>query len=124
MTKIELSSYLENLINNKLPPDFEYEYFNENPDKNVVMQSTLYNIEQIRNLVITIDNNKELFFKDNKNKLLKKIIERLMQDKHIILMENILNKEKENYKRYKEKKINKKDKKKQEEFSNDMPKIN
>ena len=124
LTKIELSSYLENLINNKLPPDFEYEYFNENPDKNVVMQSTLYNIEQIRNLVITIDNNKELFFKDNKNKLLKKIIERLMQDKHIIIMENILNKEKEDYKRYQEKKMNKKDKKKQEEFSNDIPKIN
>ena len=120
LTKINLSNYLENLINSKLPPDYEYNYFNENPDKYANMQSILYNIHQIKALVETINNNKNALSTGNKRNIIriKKSVEKLMLKENMQLMENMIKEEKDNYDKYNQRKKNKKDKKKEGELPN------
>ena len=121
MTKIQLPLYIENLINNKLSSDFEYDFFDENPDKIAHIKSIIYNINQINALIIAIDKNKNLIFVDNKNQTVKKTVERLTLKKNMNLIENIINEEKQNIEKYNQRKNNKKEKKKEEEFQ--KPKI-
>ena len=122
MIKVQLPSYLDNLINNKLSLDYEYDYFNENQDKNVNMLSILYNIEQVKEIINTINNNKNIIFMENKNPIIKKIIERLMLKNNIDLINEIINKEKENVNKYKKMK-SLKEKFKKEELTFNKPKI-
>ena len=113
MTKIQLPLYLENLINNKLSSDFEYDFFDENPDKIAHIKSIIYNSNQISALIIAIDKNKNLIFMDNKNQTIKKAVEKLTLKKNMNLIENIINEEKQKLKNIiKEKIIKKKRKKK------------
>ena len=122
MIKVQLPSYLDNLINNKLSPDYEYDYFNENQEKNVNMLSILYNIEQVKEIINAINNNKNIIFIGNKNSIIKKIIERLMLKNNIDLINEIINREKENLNKYKKIK-NLKEKFKKEELTFSKPKI-
>ena len=122
MIKVQLPSYLDNLINNKLSPDYEYDYFNENQEKNVNMLSILYNIEQVKEIINAINNNKNIIFIGNKNSIIKKIIERLMLKNNIDLINEIINREKENLNKYKKIK-NLKEKFKKEELTFRKPKI-
>lgn len=78
LIKVELTPYIENLINNKFPPDFEYDYFNENPNKSATIKSILYNFYQLKALVTIIDNNKQILFNENKNIKIQKIFQKLM----------------------------------------------
>ena len=116
LTNVDLSADLENLVNNKLPPDYEYNYFNENPDKDANVQSILYNIYQIKSLVKTIDNNKKTLFIDDTYKTIKIFVEKLMREHNMNLIENIIKEEKDNYDKYHQKIKNKKDKKKEDEL--------
>ena len=116
LTNVDLSADLENLVNNKLPPDYEYNYFNENPDKDANVQSILYHIYQIKSLVKTIDNNKKTLFIDDTNKTIKIFVEKLMREHNMNLIENIIKEEKDNYDKYHQKIKNKKDKKKEDEL--------
>ena len=103
LTNVDLSADLENLVNNKLPPDYEYNYFNENPDKDANVQSILYNIYQIKSLVKTIDNNKKTLFIDDTYKTIKIFVEKLMREHNMNLIENIIKEEKDNYDKYHQK---------------------
>ena len=117
-TKVLFPSFIENFVNNKLPPDYEYDYFKENPDEVVNFRSILYNMDQVTALIETMDKNKaEFFVGEEKNKKIRSTritIQKLTNEinqgiiKNIIDSEKLINKEKE-------KKIAKgKDKKKQE----------
>ena len=117
-TKVLFPSFIENFVNNKLPPDYEYDYFKENPDEVVNFRSILYNMDQVTALIETMDKNKADFFVgEEKNKKIRSTritIQKLTNEinqgiiKNIIDSEKLINKEKE-------KKIAKgKDKKKQE----------
>ena len=110
LTKVQLAPYLEKLIFNKLSPDFEYDYFNENTDKKFNMKSILYNINQIHNLVTTINKNKSIILQENKDKRIKISIERLAK-----YFENFIKDEKKNINKYNQRKSNKIEKKKEEE---------
>ena len=110
LTKVQLAPYLEKLIFNKLSPDFEYDYFNENTDKKFNMKSILYNINQIHNLVTTINKNKSIILQENKDKRIKISIERLAK-----YFENIIKDEKKNINKFNKRKSNKIEKKKEEE---------
>ena len=120
LTKVQISSYLENLINNKLPPDFEYDYYNENPEKIANAQSILYNINQLKAIITTIEKNTQILFLDNKNIMSQKSIQKLMEKSNINIMENIINEEKKDIDKYNQRKNNKKEKKKEDE---ELPKI-
>ena len=125
ITNVKLAPYLENLINNKLPPDFEYDYFNENPEKKFNIQSILYNIHQIKALLTTIDNNKNIIPKDNQYIMIEKAIQIILKKNIINKLESFINGEKdnvnniENINRNNQSKNNKKEKKKEE---NEIPK--
>ena len=92
ITKIKLPLFIEKLINNKLPIEYEYDYFNENPDKNAYMQSILYNINQVKALITTFNNNKQILLYDNKNKNIKKIIDKLMLENNLNLLNKMIDK--------------------------------
>ena len=121
LIKVELSPYIEIFINNKLTQDLEYDYFKENPNKNVSIKSILYNFIQIKALVTTMANNKQILFNDNKNFKIEKVFQKMMYNKNLQLLDKIINEEKEDYNKYIQSKNNKKEKKKEEELS--IPKI-
>ena len=80
-----VDSYSDNLsvlehiiINNRLPPDYDYDYFKENPDEVINFRSIFFNLEQAQALVQTIDEFEREIFKDIKGNKIKKEEEKLM----------------------------------------------
>ena len=123
ITKIKLPLFIEKLINNKLPIEYEYDYFNENPDKNAYMQSILYNINQVKALITTFNNNKQILLYDNKNQNIKKIIDKLMLENNLNLLNKMIDKENEDFDKYKKRKNNKTEKIRESIIKNDKHKI-
>ena len=96
---------MEYFVNDKLPSDYEYNYFKENPDEVVNLRSILYNMDQLSALIETLDIHEKEIFVDNKSIKIKKAIEKLKMPNNQDLIRNIINSEKVI--------INEKDKKKQ-----------
>ena len=93
ITKVRFPTFIENFVNNKLPADYEYSYFNENPDEVVNLRSILYNIDQLSALIETMDaHNKEIFL-DKKGIKIQKAIEKLKLPNNQELIRNIINSE-------------------------------
>ena len=110
-------SFIKNFVNNKLPPDYEYNYFNENPDEVVNFRSILYNIDQVSALIeIMVKYKAEFFVGEEKNKIIrstKLTLQKLTSEINQGLIRKIINREKF-VNKDKDKKIAKgKDKKKQ-----------
>jgi hypothetical protein len=132
LTKVRFPSFIENLINNKLPSDYQYNYFKENPDEVVNFRSILFNIRQLLALVETMDHHdKEIFGNADKNGIrIKKAVEKLMLQNNQTIIKGIINSEnqvpKEPSKKEKEKKKKDKDKDKKKEETEVViePKIN
>ena len=132
LTKVRFPSFIENLINNKLPSDYQYNYFKENPDEVVNFRSILFNIRQLLALVETMDHHdKEIFENADKNGIrIKKAVEKLMLQNNQTIIKGIINSEnqvpKEPSKKEKEKKKKDKDKDKKKEETEVViePKIN
>ena len=95
ITKVKLPPFLEDLINNKLPSDYKYDYFKENSDEVINCCSILFNIKQIDILCFSIKASEKIIFSNNKNIEIQKIIEKLMQIKNQELIQNIIKSEKE-----------------------------
>ena len=81
----------------------------------------MYYFIQIKALVTTMANNKQILFNDNKNFKIEKVFQKMMYNKNLQLLDKIINEEKEDYNKYIQSKNNKKEKKKEEELS--IPKI-
>ena len=120
ITKIRFPTFIENFVNNKLPADYEYSYFKENPDEVVNLRSILYNIDQLSALVETMDTHNKEIFLDKKGIKIQKAIEKLKLPNNQELIRSIINSEKvviKESKTLKEKDKKKaKDKKKSETF--------
>ena len=120
ITKVRFPTFIENFVNNKLPPDYEYSYFNENPDEVVNLRSILYNIDQLSALIATMDSHTKEIFLDNKGIKIQKAMEKLKLPNNQELIRNIINSEKvvakdpKNMKEKDKKKAKEKDKKKAE----------
>ena len=108
--KVRFPLFIENLINNKLPKDYEYNYFKENPDEFVNFRSILFNMEQISALIETMDAHEKEIFKDDKCIKIQKALEKLLLGNNQKIMKGIINSEKID-----EKKDNKKDKNKKKD---------
>ena len=94
LVKIRLPSFIENLVYNKLSPDYEYDYFKENPDEIINFLSILFNLEQIKALIKTMyDHQKEIFINEKEIKIGKKIEELFLQQNKG-LFDNIISNEK------------------------------
>ena len=119
ITKVRFPTFIENFVNNKLPADYEYSYFNENPDEVVNLRSILYNIDQLSALIETMDTHNKEIFLDKKGIKIQKAIEKLKLPNNQELIRNIVNSEKilkesKSMKEKDKKKAKEKDKKKTE----------
>ena len=93
ITKVRFPTFIENFVNNKLPADYEYSYFNENPDEVVNLRSILYNIDQLSALIETMDTHNKEIFLDKKGIKIQKAIEKLKLPNNQELIRNIINSE-------------------------------
>ena len=95
LIKVKFPSFIDNLINNKLPPDYKYDYFKENPDEVINFRSIFFNLEQVEALAQTINEYEREICKDEKSKIIKKAIEKLLATNNQQIIEGIIKSEKE-----------------------------
>ena len=91
LTKVQMPKLFEDLISNKLPSDYEYDYFKENPDEIMNFRSILYNVDQIKSLCYTISAYQTIIFQDNNNNSNKILfaVEKLMLSKNQQIIQDI-----------------------------------
>ena len=49
--QVELPSFIDNLINDKLPDNYKYDYFKENPNEGIFYRNIFYNIDELITLI-------------------------------------------------------------------------
>jgi hypothetical protein len=94
--KVELPSFIENFINDNLPEDFEYNFFQENPDEVVFHKSACFTVEDIYLIIELMEKNSKNIFPKNKNLneeelKLKKTFEKLSSRKNKDILKNMKN---------------------------------
>ena len=93
ITKVKLPPFIEKLINDELPSDYQYNYFIENPDEVINHRSICYNTSQIKAIINSMDRSKNEIFADSKNIGLKKTLEKIFLPNNITIIENIIKEE-------------------------------
>ena len=88
--QVELPPFIEKFINDELPETYEYNYFLENPDEDIVYRNIFYNIDELYSLITNALNCK------NKINIHKKILEKL--EKNVNQLKSI--KDNPEYKEY------------------------
>ena len=69
VTKIEFPNFIELLVNDKLPEDYKYEYFNENPDEIITHRSICFKLSDVICLRDNMSRNQKFLFPEiNPNK--------------------------------------------------------
>ena len=95
ITKVELPSFIENFINGKLPEDFEYNYFKENPEEEIYHKSAVFTIEDLSLLIELMEKNKKSIFPSNNTNIelikLQKTFEKLSNKKNKDLIKKLKN---------------------------------
>ena len=73
--KVTLSPFIDKLIKDKLPKNYEYDYYKENPEEDILYRNIIYNLDELSTLItnaekckdnISIDNKVLSRFKNNK----------------------------------------------------------
>ena len=93
INKVELPSFIDNIINNNLFSNYSYDYFKENPDEIFVYRSIFFNLEQFVKLINIINNNKEKIFKNEKTENIKYNLTIIMHEKNKTIFKSLLNSE-------------------------------
>ena len=122
LIKVQLSPFIEQLNKDKIPLEYNYDYYKEKPDEIFNYRSILFNTEQVLILAKTILEYKLFIFNDNKNKILI-ASENLMNPNYERIFTSILNSEKETLVDTKKEKDKKKKDNKKEENKIIKPKI-
>jgi len=77
ITKARLPSFIEKLINNELPDNYEYDYFKENPDEVLCHRSIFFNLFQVKTIIKTLNQLKDKIFISPKTKKLEITLKKL-----------------------------------------------
>ena len=85
MDKVKLPTFIDKIIHNKLPLDYEFNYFRENPDKTINHRSICFNLFQLKTILNTINKQRNEFFIYSKDNILKNILEKLIPLEVLIL---------------------------------------
>ena len=93
MEKVNLPVFIEKLLYNKLPEDFNLNYFEENSEEIINHRSICFKIDDINAIIKTIGLNEEMFFNNTKNKGLKKSYEKLCSDSSKFILNEIIKKQ-------------------------------
>ena len=94
ITKVDLPPFIEKIIKEELPEDYEYNYFKENPDEVINYNCICFNLEQIKAIITSVQNCQRIFFNKQKHLELKKNIEKLLSQNFLKLSNDLLNKDK------------------------------
>ena len=84
ISEVKLPNFIEKLINDELPGNYEYDYFKENPDDILIFRNICYNSEELYSLIINSEKCKDNIL------INKKIISKLISNINIV--EKIMNK--------------------------------
>ena len=90
--KIKIPDFLEKLIYNELSLDYEYNYFNENPDEVIIHNSVCFNLTQVQALLKVMKKCENQIFNNKKNIGLKKALEKLLDSQNQQTIKDFLNK--------------------------------
>ena len=99
ITKVTLPNFIEKLINDELPKNFELDYFEENKDEVIYHRSICFSLYDLDALLISMDKCKSVLFENEKEeeglKPLRLTFEKLMGDNCTKIMKKL--KEKKEY---------------------------
>ena len=62
--QVTLPPFLDKLINDKLPENYKYNYFQENPQENIIYRNICFDVEIIYSLIINVDKCKDKILLD------------------------------------------------------------
>ena len=92
---VNLPNFIEKYINNELPNDYSYEFFNENKEELYVSISICFTIDNLYYLIKGLEKNEELFLTNNpKANKLKRSFNKLKNEETFNLIKNVDNKKK------------------------------
>ena len=92
-TRVRLPTFIEKFINNKLPKDFEYDYFKQNQDEVINHRSICFNISEANALIEILDKYKSQVFVTPESEVAKKTLEKLTSKNSKRVIKNIMDKE-------------------------------
>ena len=90
LTKVELPKFIDDYINDKLPEDYVYNYFKENPEEYIFHRSICFNIYDIKCIIDNIQKNKDIIFKGKENIRLYKTFEKLSNKNNMSLLNKLV----------------------------------
>ena len=65
VTKVEFPIFIEKLVNDQLPEDYKYDFFNENPDEIISHRSICFTLTDINCLLVNMNKCKNILFPEN-----------------------------------------------------------
>ena len=80
LLQVKLPSFIDKFLNNELNNNYEYNYFQENPEEGVFHRSICFSINDLDALLRNMKNLKSVLFTDNKNMVLEKSLEKLLNE--------------------------------------------
>ena len=92
-SKVTLPNFIEDFINNKLPLDFEYDYFQQNKDEVINFRSVCFNIHEALALINITEQCKSQIFINSDTQKLEKTFDKLVSKNSKKIIEEIKNKE-------------------------------
>ena len=92
-TNVTLPSFIENYINNKLPSNFKYDYFEQNKDELINFRSICFNINEALALINSTNRCGKEIFNNHGSALFKKSFEKLMAKNSKNIFDSILKKQ-------------------------------
>ena len=94
ITKVTLPHFIEELLNDTLNENYQYNYFIENPDEIIFHRSICFNLNDISSLLNSLDKCKDnIFINDTAGLTFKKTFEKLNSTKSRKLLDELKNKE-------------------------------
>ena len=98
ITKVALPHFIEDLLNDKLNENYEYDYFRENPDEIMFHRSICFNLHDISSILDSLDICKDkcpnkIFMNDIPGMIFKKTFEKLNTNKNRKLLDDLKNSE-------------------------------
>ena len=89
--KVNLPPFINKLINNNLEENYQFDYFNENPDEDMFYRAICFNLYDLNAILNNMNKCKDKLFSNSKDIILKKSFEKLNTESNKKLIEKLLN---------------------------------
>ena len=93
LTRVELPKFIDDYINDKLPEDYVYNYFKENPEEYIFHRSICFNIYDIKCIIDSMQKNKDKIFQGKENNGIFKTFEKLCNKKNYAFLNDLVEKQ-------------------------------